>query len=242
MTIRPITSVSFNGNYNRLSFEGRKNNSGSSRMSSISSTLKAIPVATLIAMSPLNTSVNLYAQAPVEEKLIMTGNVNNATIPDALGKMKECGIDFISTDGNDNNIEKVRLRFVDWHKGKEIINGKSISGKYAFTTMIDVKNLELCKEIRKYSGSPDQVKERYYVSGPGDYSRSLFFDEEDNSYRKGVFSRKSDNLKEEISKEFYDYLVDLFKDADMVENKTTTKIIHGDAETDALYESIFGIF
>ena len=41
---------------------------------------------------------------------------------------------------------------------------------------------------------------------------------------------------------FYDYLVDLFKDADMVENKTTTKIIDGDAETDALYESIFGIF
>ena len=52
MAIAPVSSVSFRNTQNQVHFEGkkeRKNHSG------ISNTIKAIPLATLIALSPLNT-------------------------------------------------------------------------------------------------------------------------------------------------------------------------------------------
>lgn len=54
MAISPINKVSFRNNYNQVSFEG-KNKEKSHHTSSIKTTLRAIPLATLIAMSPLNS-------------------------------------------------------------------------------------------------------------------------------------------------------------------------------------------
>ena len=54
MAIRPVTSVSFGTHSNRLAFEGRKDRENH-RPSYVSNTIKSIPLATLIALSPLNS-------------------------------------------------------------------------------------------------------------------------------------------------------------------------------------------
>lgn len=52
MAIAPVSSVSFRGNYNQVNFEGKKREKSSGLH--VSNSIKAIPLATLIAMSPLN--------------------------------------------------------------------------------------------------------------------------------------------------------------------------------------------
>ncbi len=239
MTIRPITPVSFGANYNRLTFEGRKDNENY-RPSYLKNTLRSIPLATLIAMSPLNSNVSLYAQKPVEEVIVMSGRVQNATIPDALGEMPKCEINFISTDGDDNTIEKLNLSFVDWDTGTQKINGKRTKCKYAYSKFIDLEALEVRKEIRKYSGSEDKESERYFVSGSGKFARSNFHDLDGNPYDTGGFIRKADHLEQEISKDFYDYLANYLKGSGIVEFKTSTKVIDGDQETRDYYDAITG--
>ena len=239
MTIRPITSVSFKSNYNKLTFEGRKDKQNNHRPSYVSNTIKSIPLAAIIAMSPLNTSLNVSAQEPVQKELVMSGRVRNATPPDAVGKYGECDIDFISTDGNNNNAEIIQLMFFDPQKGEEFINGVRTECEYTYTTTMELKALERCKEIRKYDGAPDKLSERYFVAGPGSYARSYFYDLDGNCYNTGNFDRKG-TQKQEVTKEFYDYLANLLKDADMVEYKTTTKTIDGDEETDQFLDALTG--
>lgn len=239
MTIRPITSVSYGKNYYSQAFEGKKDRRNNHRPSYVSNTIKSIPLAAILAMSPLNSSMNVYAQEPVQKEIVMSGKVRNATPPDAVGKYGECDIDFISTDGNNNNAEIIQLSFVDWHRGKELINGTRTECEYAYTTTMELKELELCREIRKYDGAPDKLSERYFVIGPGSYARSYFFDLEGNSYDTGNFDRKGPQ-KQEVTKEFYNYLANLLKDADMVEYKTTTKTIDGDEEADQFLDALTG--
>lgn len=242
MTIRPVTSVSFNKNYNKLNFEGRKDRETQyHRPSYVVNTLRSIPLAAILAMSPLNSSMNVYAQQPQEKKIVMSLKANNITPPDIFGKQMGCEIDFISTDGNDDTAEKLELTFVNWRRGEQLINGKKTKCKYAYTTVIDLKNVELLKEVRKYSNSDDKVTERYFVSGPGSYARSFFFDLNGNSLNTGNFNRKSDNMEQEISKDFYNYLADLLKNSgDMVKFKTTTTNIDGDKEADELFDLLTG--
>jgi len=52
MAIAPISSVSFRNNYNQINFEGKKEKKSSGLH--VSSSIKAIPLATMIALSPLN--------------------------------------------------------------------------------------------------------------------------------------------------------------------------------------------
>lgn len=238
MAIRPVTSVSFGTHYNRLAFEGRKDRENH-RPSYVSNTIKSIPLAALLAMSPLNSSMNVYGQEPVQKEIVMSGKVRNATPPDATGKYGECDIDFISTDGNNNNAEIIQLMFFDPHKGKQLINGVRTECEYTYTTTMELKALELCKEIRKYDGAPDKLSERYYVMGPGSYARSYFYDLDGNCYNTGNFDRKG-TQKQEVTKEFYDYLANMLKDADMVEYRTTTKTIDGDQEAEQYYDALTG--
>ena len=53
MAISPINNVSFRNNYNQVNFEGR-NKEKSHHTNGVKNTLRSIPLATLIAMSPLN--------------------------------------------------------------------------------------------------------------------------------------------------------------------------------------------
>lgn len=60
MAVSPISSVSFRGNYNQVNFEGKKEEKVGG--AHVSNSIKAIPLATVIAMSPL---VATYAQGNV---------------------------------------------------------------------------------------------------------------------------------------------------------------------------------
>ena len=68
MAILPVSSVSFGRSYSNLSFEGEKRKQHT-RNTNVTSTLKAAPVAALIALSPLNSgsqSLAVNNNAPVE--------------------------------------------------------------------------------------------------------------------------------------------------------------------------------
>lgn len=77
MAIAPISSVSFRNNYNQVNFEGKKKEKSSGLH--VSNSIKAIPLATLIALSPLNT-VDADAQVSVNANRYQTEVANSRQI------------------------------------------------------------------------------------------------------------------------------------------------------------------
>ena len=63
MAIAPVSSVSFRNNYNQINFEGKKKEHTHSKMTNA---LKSVPLAALIAMSPLNMQAEDIVVARVE--------------------------------------------------------------------------------------------------------------------------------------------------------------------------------
>lgn len=112
MTIQAISGVKNNG-YTNVSFEGRKNKS--SKNPQITSPMKAVPLAVLVALSPMTTTnaeqimrseknqnVTELTQTSKKEKVI-----DKKTIE--VGRNKVI-VSSISTDGDDSNFEVVKLR------------------------------------------------------------------------------------------------------------------------------------
>lgn len=120
MSIRPISSVSFN-NYNSVTFSGRKNREHNNNASNSVTHKLAVPVAALmLAMYPSN---NLSAQDnfntdKVTElykvndsfKILHSRVLENWTEPTDDGKVvPKLTVHFIDTNGNEDNIEGIIL-------------------------------------------------------------------------------------------------------------------------------------
>lgn len=120
MAIAPISSVSFRNNYNQVNFEGKKKDKTSGLH--VSSSIKAIPLATLIALSPLN---NVEADAQVRAasakprtevvqgienpNLIKAERLHNV-VKDPTGKEPDdLVIQFYDRDGNKSTTEEIFL-------------------------------------------------------------------------------------------------------------------------------------
>lgn len=205
MAIRPISSVSFNTNYNNVNFEGKKKEK-SHHTSTFTNTIKSIPLAAIIAMSPMVGQ----AQAPKEKIIswIDTGD-KQAINPRQINDTSE--LMFISTDGNDEDAEIVRLR------GTSSASRKGV--KYVFTTETDVKTLE----VRNITDPDDgEVTKRYYAWGPGFVARSRGITPSGELVGESFIPPKR-QMKTEISKALYDYLAELMRDSGMVEFTTTNK-------------------
>ncbi len=117
MAIRPV-SVSFYNNYNNLAFEGRKKKN--SEQSRVSSPVKAVPLAVLLAMSPLNAQ-KAFALEPESPKIENVTGLNETQqagripMPSNWTVLKNIGIDFkagmryefnlIDTDNDKSNFE-----------------------------------------------------------------------------------------------------------------------------------------
>lgn len=118
MSIRPISSVSFN-NYNNISFESRRNREN--RHSSSSTVpIKAIPLIALLAMSPINAE-KAFALEHESSKIEEVTNLNEfqqmdkVPMPSNWTVLKNIGIDFkagmryefnlIDTDNDKSNFE-----------------------------------------------------------------------------------------------------------------------------------------
>ena len=72
MVIRQISPVSYTNGYNHVNFEGRKKKENDvGRSYSTSSFMKSIPLAVLVAMSPLN-GVQAQTLTNSNEKILQT--------------------------------------------------------------------------------------------------------------------------------------------------------------------------
>ncbi len=193
MSIRPISSVSFKSNCNNVNFEGKRKESKMDIPNRYSSMLKAIPVATLIAMSPLN-SVNAQSSA-AKEKIVDFEQYDETK--KGLGNVI---LYYISTDNNDNNAEILRYSSVTKKQfGLEnpIIN--------YYTTNCDVSVLKTVHVTSDFGNSTE-----YYVTGPG---KSII--ESNGKIRESQYQTE---VEVKISPEMYNYLKGLL--GNMVEYKT----------------------
>ena len=122
MSIRPISSLSFN-NYNNISFESRRNkeNRQTSNLH-VSNSIKAIPLATLLAMSPM---VNVDAQN--SNSRVINEKIYSGVLRDELVKNMDLRAEFVDSDGDISTIEHVNFSS-DWTINR-MMNGEPL-GRY----------------------------------------------------------------------------------------------------------------
>ncbi len=159
------------------------------------------------SMIPMTANAN-----EPKEKIISWIDTGDKQSINPRGINDSSEIMFISTDGNDEDAEIVRLR------GTTSTLRKGV--KYVFTTETDVTILEIVNITNPDNGS---VTKRYYAEGRGFVARSRgvvlatgeLVDESNIPPKR--------KTKTEISKALYDYLANLMKDTGMVEFKETNK-------------------
>ncbi len=213
MAVSPISSVSFRGNYNQVNFEGKKDKREQYHTSSFTNTLKSIPLAVAIAMSPLVTQ----AQAP-QEKNVLEVPVDTRGI-EPSNRNDYCAVRFISNDGNDENVEVVRLVYSSPYRGR--LKGYEGRVECKYTNTLDVNTLEL-RNVTNKSGT--ETWQEYYAWGPAKITRSMV-KLPDGTWTGKAEIRRVDELKVQISNEVYDYLKEIMGNG--AEYKSTNKIDNG---------------
>lgn len=125
MPIMPVSAVSFGLN-NNVNFEGRRSKENREIQRGAYVPIKSIPVAALIAMSPMTDVNKAYAEEPLSPKVEMvtqtqqTGNIPYKAMPkswqvvqqelirDKKGDIQHI-LKFINTDSDTSNFELVEL-------------------------------------------------------------------------------------------------------------------------------------
>ena len=232
MAISAVNSVSFRNNYNNIQFEGKRKQDKGGEHHRMSSPMKAVPLAVLIAMSPLNT---VQAQNNTfDSKVIQSAIVKVATPPDYKGETRPCEIQYISTDNNDEDIERISLMFTEPMFTRKSINGKLTDLYYDYRVGVNADTLEVCNVITEYSSGRSVSEKRYYVSGEGSILRTGYYtDKGDYINKDGYFEKKK--VRYEISKDLYDHIEACMEDE--IQYKNTSKVVDGDkrAEENLLF-------
>ena len=215
--------------YNNTLFQGKKNKETPAPVHT-SSPLKAIPVAVLIAMSPLNTPV-VNAQEPsttIEYADSKSELVAQDFFHSNKANIGSCRVDVYKTKNGEKYVElhiakKIdsyalddKGNFVDAYRLKEVIlNPVGISGNI---------------ETRNYSKSGQKVIAAYYVTGSGsEYTSEPKTLDPDAKLRKTQpMSRNFDNEKFEIPAEAYKHLKKVLKgQIDINEEHSSNFVIEG---------------
>lgn len=150
--------------------------------------LNAIPLAALIAMSPLTTATtNAENSKEIQQKIELFESPKNKVletlkVDNAMWNGKSCYLDAISNDGNDTDYEIVRLRRRIKIDGEE------------FESIIEPRQL-----VERYDENNDDFL-IYFVNGP-----SILKDKNN----KSIYNDKSGW---HITQEFYEDLKELFGD------------------------------
>lgn len=216
MVIRPISPVSYANGYNHVNFEGRKKKENDvGRSYSTSSFMKSIPLAVLVAMSPLN-GVQAQTLTNSNEKILQTQTYKDP-IKDG------CNILFISNDGDDSNIEAIVLQH-----GKKFTYTRNIRG--IDTQLVKRENvkqyldtLKTVNETIKYEdGSPSRTVKKYIASGAKVYD--VYVDNAETGKQLKHANGSSKHGEFEIDKELYDYLLQ-FMDENSVKTENRTRIV-----------------
>lgn len=215
MAIAPINNVSFRNNYNQVSFEG-KNKEKSHQTSSIKTTLRAIPLATLIAMSPLNNVEAQTNPTANKEKVVQMQTYKNP-VKDG------CNILFISNDGNDSDAEAIALQHGRILNYSRTIRGvkTDLEKRENFKQYLDtLKTLNVTYVFE--DGSPSVTEKQYVVAGP---RTNDVFVSEANTYKTLKHdTSKSEHAEYVIDKELYDYLLQFMEKNSVITEDREIKV------------------
>ena len=215
MAIAPINNVSFRNNYNQVSFEG-KNKEKSHQTSSIKTTLRAIPLATLIAMSPLNNVEAQTNPTANKEKVVQMQTYKNP-VKDG------CNVLFISNDGNDSDVEAIALQHGRILNYSRTIRGvkTDLEKRENFKQYLDtLKTLNVTYVFE--DGSPSVTEKQYVVAGP---RTNDVFVSEANPYKTLKHdTSKSEHAEYVIDKELYDYLLQFMEKNSVITEDREIKV------------------
>ena len=215
MAISPINNVSFRNNCNQVNFEGR-NKEKSHHTNSVKNTLRSIPLATLIAMSPLN-SVEAQTNPTVgEEKLIQMQTYKNPVVDG-------CNIWFISNDGNDSDIEAIALQHGRILNYSRTIRGveTNLEKRENFKQYLDtLKTLNVTYVFE--DGSPSVTGKKYVVAGPR--INDVYVSEAGTFKTLKHDTSKSEHAEYEIDKELYDYLLQFMEKNSVITEDREIKV------------------
>ncbi len=215
MAISPINNVSFRNNYNQVSFEG-KNKEKSHHTSGIKTTLRAIPLATLIAMSPLN-SVEAQTNTTVNKEKVVQMQTYKNPVKDG------CNILFISNDGNDSDAEAIALQHGRILNYSRTIRGvkTDLEKRENFKQYLDtLKTLNVTYVFE--DGSPSVTEKQYVVAGP---RTNDVFVSEANTYKTLKHdTSKSEHAEYVIDKELYDYLLQFMEKNSVITEDREIKV------------------
>ena len=223
MSISPISSVSFN-NYNNVSFEGRRSKNHSEHNHS-TSPLRAVPLAALIAMSPM---VNTYAQVnPTEHtefvqngiQYVGDGYNSVATLLDVeTPHYEDCAILWPK---NSNNPKDKVLFYVETARIKTRLNGNDelVPVILEKESLIRPQKLIVVNEdIKNDHGATTAHNVIYYVSGYRTTTDGYYEikNNQSGSSQGDLLKTKSyavPNSELRISKQFYNQLKLIYGDS-----------------------------
>lgn len=228
-----------NGFRSDVTFEKKPNKESIVVSRPQTSSLKAIPLAVLIAMSPLNTSVqNASAQTSsttkVEQmmKLAEKDQLVGYTIYEKPSVYcNKCLIQLYSLDGSDN-YDRIMLTFAALPAKEKDLEAHNIPSNLFCDAKVTLK-LDTLKKVTNYKiidGEKTLFSEEYYAVGPAKKRFSNFNDKTTYELVSNSadlnFEMMSDNEEVSITKKFYDDLKESFGnlvECSEVENVTQVK-------------------
>lgn len=230
MAIRPVSTVSFNAKnaVNQTNFEGRKNHSNNENYHSTTSNslMKSIPLAALIAMSPLVETQAQVAKIYPKEEMVLLKPYKN--VYDG-----GCNIMFISTDDDPSNAEAIILQHGKKYSYNQPINGVKTKLLKRENEKQYLDTLKIVSERVKYSdGTISEPQTKYVVAGPCIHDTYV-----DNTVTGKEIKHTTSKVPHEeyvIDKELYDYLLQ-FMNKDFVKRESrTVDAVEGFSELDLL--------
>lgn len=224
MAVSPISSVSFRGNYNQVNFEGKKREKDSGMH--VSNTIKAIPLATVIAMSPL---VDAYAQDNVvfpesnlKKELYSEINDNDIKVAKSFLRANEINwaephgmtvITAYDSDGDASDYEKL------------VIDVRPPAGAKGASTKMYVRGLTIASTYNKDTG---KTTKEYIIEG----ARTKSFKKADGT----VVEKRQPGVSKKVSKEVFDTLRDRLGDSIKVKTENITTDNDTEAENAILFD------
>lgn len=220
MVIRAISPVSYTNGYNQVNFEGKKNNKRNYESGySSNSFMKSVPLATLIAMSPLNGIQAQTSTPNLNEKIVHMVTYKNP-VDDG------CNILYISNDGNDDDIEAIALqhgRNLSYTRNIRGIDTKLIKRENFKQYLDTLKTVNVTYDYE--DGSPSRTEKKYIVAGRRAYD--VYVDRADDLKELKHTSGKTDHDEYEIDKELYDFLKQFMKEDYIKTENRKTKVAKG---------------
>ena len=233
-----------NGINQSVSFEKRNKRADKAQAQHQTNPMKAVPLAVLIAMSPLNapaqnTSSQTNSTTKVEQMMKLAEKdelVSYAVYDNPSGYRKKCLIQLYSLDGG-NSIDRIMLNFAPVPAKKKDLEAQNLPDNLLGRVKVSLK-LDTLKKVTNYLNDGEKqwvYSEEYFAVGPAKKEFSSFRDKATYELVPNSddlnFEMMTDNEEVYITEQFYNDLKESLGEQvkySEVENVTEVKRKVGD--------------